>query len=74
MPITGTGTGTGATACTNGTTRGPVVLLADDTVNKVLFPVKITLTVSRSLTFSSFFGATPPITATATAGNVPGND
>jgi len=70
MPITGAG----AVTCTNGTTRGPVVLLADDTVNKVTFPVKVTLTVSRSLTFSSFFGSTPPITATATAGSVPGHD
>jgi Flp pilus assembly protein TadG len=70
MPITGSG----AVTCTNGTTRGPVVLLADDTVNKVLFPVQVTLTVSRSLTFSSYFGSTPPITATATAGSVPGHD
>ena len=69
MPITGTG----AVTCTNGTTRGPVVLLADDTVNQVRLPVRVTLTVSRSLTFSSFFGATPPITATATAGSVPGH-
>ena len=70
MPITGTG----ATACTNGTTRGPVVLLADDTTIKALNRVRVTLTVSRSLTFSSYFGATPPIIATATAADVPGHD